>query len=155
MKEEPEIVKQLRKEEKNNQLDDFRFNKKPDFVKKIQRKMVIKDLEKNFDSMFFFEILDETDVESSEEKKMIKNSKDHDESVFTTKFQEELDNIDTVDYLDKIDKAIIDLIQVNPNISPSNIAKILKLSRTAIHYRIYDLQKQGYINNFYFRYKRK
>jgi len=154
MKEEPEIVKQLRKEEKNNQLDDFRFEKKPEFIKKIQRKRVIESLEEDFGNMFFFEVLEDDDCKSCEENNFEKNEITE-KSVLTKDFKEEGDDTDIVDYLDDIDKAIIDLIQVNPRISPSNIAKILDLSRTAIFYRIYDLKNQGLIKKYNFRFKKK
>jgi len=50
--------------------------------------------------------------------------------------------------IDEIDKIIIKLLQINPRISYSEIAKEIGFSRNAIKYRIKSLQEEGYLLGF-------
>ena len=50
--------------------------------------------------------------------------------------------------IDEIDKIIIKLLQINPRISYSEIAKEIGFSRNAIKYRIKSLQDEGYLLGF-------
>jgi Lrp/AsnC family leucine-responsive transcriptional regulator len=50
--------------------------------------------------------------------------------------------------IDDIDRAIIKLLQINPRISYSEIAKEIGFSRNAIKYRIKSLQAEGFLLGF-------
>ena len=50
--------------------------------------------------------------------------------------------------IDEIDKQIIRLLQINPRISYSEIAKEVGFSRNAIKYRIKCLREEGYLLGF-------
>ena len=50
--------------------------------------------------------------------------------------------------IDDIDRAIIKLLQINPRISYSEIAKEIGFSRNAIKYRIKSLQDEGFLLGF-------
>ena len=50
--------------------------------------------------------------------------------------------------IDEIDKVIIKLLQINPRISFSEIAKEIGFSRNAIKYRIKSLQEEGFLLGF-------
>jgi len=50
--------------------------------------------------------------------------------------------------IDDIDRAIIKLLQINPRISYSEIAKEIGFSRNAIKYRIKCLQEEGFLLGF-------
>jgi len=53
-----------------------------------------------------------------------------------------------VEIIDEIDKKIIKLLQINPRISYSEIAKEIGFSRNAIKYRIKCLREEGYLLGF-------
>jgi len=50
--------------------------------------------------------------------------------------------------IDDIDRAIIQLLQINPRISYSEIAKEIGFSRNAIKYRINALREEGFLLGF-------
>lgn len=50
--------------------------------------------------------------------------------------------------IDDIDRKIIRLLQINPRISYSEVAKEIGFSRNAIKYRIKSLQEEGYLLGF-------
>jgi len=50
--------------------------------------------------------------------------------------------------IDDIDRAIIKLLQINPRISYTEIAKEIGFSRNAIKYRIKSLQEEGFLLGF-------
>ena len=50
--------------------------------------------------------------------------------------------------IDDIDRTIIKLLQINPRISYSEIAKEIGFSRNAIKYRIKSLQEEGFLLGF-------
>ena len=50
--------------------------------------------------------------------------------------------------IDEIDKKIIRLLQINPRISYSEIAKEIGFSRNAIKYRLKCLREEGYLLGF-------
>ena len=50
--------------------------------------------------------------------------------------------------IDDIDRTIIKLLQINPRISYSEIAKEIGFSRNAIKYRIKSLQDEGFLLGF-------
>lgn len=161
MKNEPDIVKKLREEEKNNLLETSKYNEKPEFIKKIQRKILIKELEKEIENIFYFNKLNEKSNQI-DEKKSLYLSDTEENNIFKKENSNNLKinyktNIKNnyYKYLDDIDDTILYLININPYITPSKISKILKLSRTAIIYRIDELQRLGIVKKFYFKTKKK
>jgi len=50
--------------------------------------------------------------------------------------------------IDDIDRAIIKLLQINPRISYTEIAKEIGFSRNAIKYRLKSLQEEGFLLGF-------
>ena len=176
MRNEPEIVKILREEE-NLGNQDYKMYKKYKFIDKFHKEKYIKEIKEEIkNSHYYQDIRKDTLVnctyETSESKPLYKQTNYNRDSEIDLEFETKVNkngsvlNVKSEDYfyldsmkkertsIDDIDRAIIELMRVNRWLTPSDIAKLVGCSHTAIKYRIYALYKAGILYDFGIKLKR-
>jgi len=168
MKEEPEIIKQLRREEQLKQSRE-EINGTHETMQIMEKERLIRELDDEMQTTTSqdSEITTDNPVittnETSNHNKLREVSNFSNTSNFvlepapsplqTVRYlnENEIETRNTL--LDDIDETIIELVKVNPLVTHSAIARALGCSHTAIKYRMYLLYRKGFLPGY--RIKRK
>ena len=167
MKEEPEIIKQLRREEQLKQSGE-EINGTHVTMQIMEKERLIRELDDEMqttsrDCKITTDDTVATTDETSNHNKLREVSNFSNTSNFvlepapsplqTVRYlnENEIETRNTL--LDDIDETIIELVKVNPLVTHSAIARALGCSHTAIKYRMYLLYRKGFLPGY--RIKRK
>lgn len=177
MKEDPDIVKLLKKEEKHKNQGYEIFKNQTD-IDKFDKEKFIKELKSEMQNSSYYHEIKNNDLITNKNE-ISKSENPHYQINFNRKLEDDFglknksktnNNILNIESekdfyinriererssLDDIDRAIIDLVRVNRWLTPSDIAKLIGCSHTAINYRIYALYKAGLLKDYVIKQKKK
>lgn len=177
MREDPDIVKLLKKEVKNKNQGNEIFKNQTD-IDKFDKEEFIKELKIEMQNNSYYNDIKNNDLITSKNE-ISKSDNPHYPINFNRKLDEDLGlenksktnnsilNIESEDdsyinriekessSIDDIDRVIIELVKVNRWLTPSDIAKLIGCSHTAINYRIHALYKAGLLKNYVLKLKKK